>query len=324
MNPFLSTLQPIWESPTCVWLNEDVLSKLGNQWERESLSIPAWREPVFPQEDSATFVNFLGVGNSINFAFTDFSTYESFSVVYKAQTWRGAFGMWACLLRALDDGIDVLNGHFLANLDEKGARDIFRGESQIPMLCERVGILREVGTTLETRYGGWFSNLFADAGYRAFGGNGIVDRLVTEFSSFVDESRHLASGTLLKFHKRAQLLAMMYQGRALASDKLERLADFEDLGPIADYAVPRALHNVGVLKYSPELQKKIESRTLIVKDSTEEQEIRAQTSHAQFRLLQQVNRGGKAQATMLGIDYKVWTLGRGAKEPHHLTVTTAY
>jgi hypothetical protein len=324
MNPFLQSLRVIWEDPKHVFLNNTILEALGTQFVVDALPVPGWREPVFPPEDDATFINFLGVGNSINFAFTDFASHQSFSVLYKEKKWSGAFAMWACLLRALEKGIDVINGQFLAGLEVSRCNEIFAGLSPIPMLPERVAILREVGTILNRRYGGLFSNLFQEAKFRVFGGSGIVDRLLAEFPSFVDESRHLSSGTILKFDKRAQLLPMMYQGRALASERLERLADFEDLGPIADYAVPRALRNAGVLEYSHELEAQVRQQLLIPKDSVEEQEIRAQTSQAQFRLLEQVNRTRRPRATILSIDYRVWTLGSGAKEPHHLTATTAY
>ncbi|MBZ5489722.1 MAG: queuosine salvage family protein [Acidobacteriia bacterium] len=324
MNPFISTLEPIWSSPTCVFIDEKRLRVVSEELSKEPLELPNWRLPVFPSDDDETFTNFLGVGNSINFAFTDFSTYKSFEIEYNGGIWKGAFAMWGCILRALERGKEVLKGRFLRNLNRKEFDEIFAGKVPIPMADERLRILNEIGAVLETHYGGEFSNLFIEARFRAFGGNGIVDRLTSQFSSFRDESVYKRTNAVLKFHKRAQLLPMMYQGRAAASTVLPQIADFEDLGPIADYAVPRGLHNAGILSYAPELQSKIIDRVLIPKDSIEEQEIRAQTENVQWKLLQVLQRMSTPAPTMLHIDYKVWSLGRGAKEPHHLTKTSAY
>ena len=326
MNPFLQSLQPIWNNPLCVSLNQEAIGKLAVDLAADALPTPDWRAAVFPVEDDTAFINFIGVANSINFAFTEFSTFQDFSVDYRHTTWAGAFAMFACLLRALERGIDISNGHFLAKLEDSTAEKIFQGRSRIPMLSERAAIFREVGAVLAKRYGGFFSNLFEEANFKAFGEGGIIDRLVSEFPSFADESRHASSGTVLKFHKRAQLLPMMYQGRALSSSKLTPLADFHDLGPIADYAVPRALRLLNILQYSPELQRQISQRKLIPRDSVQEQEIRAQTAHAQFELLTKLNSTRSTPTTMLALDFKLWSMGEETKaaEPHHLTVTTAY
>lgn len=324
MNPFINTLAPIWRSPTCVYLDEEVLNRVAAEIALEDMPIPSWYDPVFPADNNEIFINFIGVGNAINFAFTDFNTHERFSVEYKAKEWRGAFGMWACLLRALDQGVDILKGEFLAGLEKKQCEEIFRGKSQIPMVEERWSILRQVGGILCGKYEGSFFNLFEKSHYNAFGDGGIVDRLLKDFPSFNDQSLHRASGNVLKFHKRAQLLAMMYQGRAWTSTELPKLSDFEDLGPIADYAVPKALHTAGILIYSDTLLGKVRSYKLIEKDSVEEQELRAQTIHAQVKLMEHINKLRASKINFLQLDYKVWGLGRGGSEPHHLTKTTAY
>jgi Queuosine salvage protein len=323
MNQFLASLEPIWRKPVYVRLNEEELSHLAMKLASESLPTPNWRNPVFPPGDDENFIDFLGVGNAINFAFSDFATRKPFKVDYKGANYTGAFAMWACLLRALESGMDILRGSFLSSLDMMRGQELFAGQTPIPMLADRIAILREVGSVLNARYGGRFSNLFQEAEFKAFGGRGIVDRLIAEFPSFVDISLYSESLTYLMFQKRAQLLPMMYQGRALSSEKLQPLADFRDLGPIADYAVPRALRGVNVLQYSSELDVLIHDGMLIPKNSLMEQEIRVQTTHAQVELLEHLNQT-RPEITILALDFAVWSLGSGAKEPHHLTVTTAY
>jgi hypothetical protein len=323
MNPFTGTLVPVWESPTCVWINSEVVAEIAQKIAAETFPTPAWREEVFPTDDMA-FLDFIGVGNAINFAFTDFETHQSFSVQYRDTLWRGAFAMWACLRRALDGGLDLFSGEYLSRVSVQEVGEIFAGESPIPMLQERRAILNEVGAGLSELFEGRFRNVFLNGQAMAFGRGGLVNRLVDSFPSFRDESVHRATGALLKFHKRAQLMAMMYQGRAVSSGLLRGLRDFTDVGPIADYSVPRALHSSGILQYAPELEARILSRRLIEKDSIAEQEIRAQTVQAQVVLLAAINRLRSSPITFIELDYKLWTMGRGAKSPHHLTVTTAY
>jgi hypothetical protein len=232
--------------------------------------------------------------------------------------------MWACLRRALDSGLDLFSGEYLRQISVRDVAEIFAGESPVPMLQERWAILNEVGAVLSERFDGRFRKVFLDGEAIAFGRAGLVNRLVGSFPSFRDESVHRATGAVLKFNKRAQLMAMMYQGRAVSSGSLRGLRDFANVGPIADYSIPRALHSCGILQYSPELEARILSRQLIDKHSVDEQEIRAQTVHAQVMLLVAINRLRSSPITFIELDYKLWTMGRGAKTPHHLTFTTAY
>jgi len=322
-NPFWDSLRPIWDSPTCVRVSRSDVVRVAKDIATEEFPVPSWHEPVFPDKDEE-FFDFVAVGNSINFAFTNFDTGKSFTTEYRGSSWRGAFGMWASLRRAVERGWAVTSGEFLSSLTAAKCHELFAGDPPIPMIEERSAILREVGRVLCEHYAGRFHNLLAGSNGRAFGSEGLVTQLLQHFASFRDESLHKKSGTLLQFHKRAQLLAMMYQGRAKGSTLLRPLSDSAYLGPIADYSVPRALHAQGILKYSPELESRIISRAEVPKDSPEEQEIRAQATNAQIQLLSEINSCRHDQLTFLELDFKLWMLGRSVVTPHHLTRTTAY
>jgi hypothetical protein len=323
MNPFWDSLRSIWEVPTCVWVSESNVVRVAKALAGEDFPVPSWREPVFPEQDEE-FFDFVAVGNCINFAFTNFETGKSFTTEYHGSQWRGAFGMWACLRRALKDGSAITSAEFLSALTLAKCQELFAGNPPMPMIEERCAILKEVGDVLCKHYHGRFQDLLASSRGHAFGSQGLVTQLLKRFPSFRDESRHIKTGTVLQFEKRAQLLAMMYQGRALASTVLESLSDFRSLGPIADYSVPRALHAQGILRYSPELERQIVARSILAKDSIAEQEIRAQATNAQIMLLSEINSLRRSTLTFLELDYKLWMLGRGAETPHHLTKTTAY
>jgi hypothetical protein len=324
MNPYLASLRAVWSRPTCVFVNNHRIGQLARQIQGQDFPIPSWKQGVFPETSDEIFVNFIGVGNAINFAFSDFDTRKTFTTSFRGQEWSGAFAMWASLRRGLDAGVDFRNLSWLAALSYSEASTLFEGVSEIPLLPTRIEILREVGRVLEADYQGSFWKLIQDCHFSAFGPQGLIEKLIHSFPSFRDESFHEASHTTLQFHKRAQLMGMMYQGRAMEEVVLPSLHDYESLGPIADYSVPNALRLTGVLEYAESLEASILAGEMIEKDSIAEQEIRAQTVQAQVLLLTELNELRTSKVNYLGLDYKLWQLGRQSDRQHHLTKTHAY
>ena len=322
-NPYLNSLEPIWRNPKYVFVDEERLKEVAKEFAREDLKTSNGREIVYPEEDDGLFVDFLGLDSTINFCFTDPWTKERFRTEYKGEIKSGYFAMAACLKRALEEGIPVLDCKWLKEASLDDTHYIFRGLTPIPLLRQRTEIFNEVGRVLEEKYGGHFYNLFEEANYRAFTSDrkGIVDRLIRDFPSFFDVSWHEKSQTFLQFHKRAQLYAIAYQGRALDSGgRLALIEDTDNLGPPADYRVPQVWRHLGVLKYKNSLARKINSQKIVKKDSLEEQEIRGQMIYVMVKLCELLN-------TWIGpVDYRVWYAGTkmmGGK-PAHLTPTIAY
>jgi len=303
--------------------NEERLKEVAQRFAKEDFRTPDWRAPVFLREDTPEFIDFLGVGNSINFCFQDLKTKKRFRTEYQGQDWEGAFGMWASLKRALEEGIPVLDAQFLAQLDLETTKHIFRGETPLPMIESRQTLLQETGISLLSSYGS-FSELFRTSGFRAFdGGQGIVEQLVAHFPSYYDSSGH--NGHYLDYHKRANLFVLMYQGRALASEgKLSTISDAQELTPPADYEVPKALKFLGILKYPKDLERMVKKQRPIFAHSTYEIEIRAQTVFGMVRLAEEINKLRSDPISVVELDYKIWSEGKNASEPHHLTETTAY
>lgn len=323
-NPYLKSLEPIWKNPKFVFMDEERLKEVAKDFIKEDLKTPNWHNEAYPEEDNNLFIDFLGLESSINFCFNDPWTKVSFQTEYKGEVFRRAFGMAICLKRALEEGIPILDCKWLRNATLENLQYIFRGSTPMPLLSERLKIFHEVGDALERKYDGHFYNIFQEAQFRAFTADrkGIIDRLIRDFPSFWDTSWYaLDVDHLLEFHKRAQLYAIMYQGRAMDSDgKLPLIVDADDLGPPADYRVPQVLKKLGILKYKPSLTRRINAQKIIQKDSLEEQEIRAQMIYAMVRLC-------NLTGTWIGpIDFRIWYAGTKMTDgkPHHLTPTTAY
>jgi len=90
-----------------------------------------------------------------------------------------------------------------------------------------------------------------------------------------------------------------------------------------DYQVPQVLNTKGILKYSEELQSKVDNKEEIVKGSEMEIEIRAGTVVACDMIAESLKQPAYK------IDWLLWQIGEvekksGLLRPHHRTITTFY
>lgn len=325
-NSYLETLEPVWRGLKHVSVNEEKIQELAQKVKKENLTVPAWAEPNIqpvPNCSLREWIDFVCWTNTINFAFTNFRPpYNKFIIEYpKGISQRGAFAMEAAFTRAFEEGLPVFNAAHMSNITQMEVEHIFRpidADHGMPMILERWQIFREIGKVLSDVYGGYWLNLFERAGWRAFDdGAGIVDQLVDNFPSFND--MRLYRGCILEFHKRAQLLVIMYQGRAQNSlGKFPLIADVDDIGPIADYEVPKVLRFLGVLKYSPAFERAIINREVIPPNDEREVENRLAMCYAMKRICDE------AKVSILKLDSYIWHMGREAKSPHILVPTTDY
>ena len=149
-------------------------------------------------------MDFIMVSTTIDSAFTNFKTHVKFEVEYDGEKRSDSDAMVACLKRAMDSGIPILDGKFLAALTRPQMEKIFAGNFEMPMLDEKLQNFREVGKVLAERYDGYFHNFINSCPPKLYDhGNGLVDRLVKEFPRFNDVSSF--NGHEIKFYKLAQL-----------------------------------------------------------------------------------------------------------------------
>jgi len=327
-NPYTETLKPLWENKARVhvFVDENKLEELAEKLKKENLIVPPWDAPnVQPPLDCALeeWINYVCWINTLNFAFTNFEPpYEKFTIEYPGGEFKkGAFALGASYMRALREGFPFHDASAMSKISWEEVNYIFRpidNEHKMPMLLKRWRIVREVADELLEGHDGRWIDLFHRGNWRAFNDNdGIVERLENGFLSFGDFRRH--DKQLLCFHKRAQLLVMMHQDRALNSNgRFPQIKDAENLGPPCDYDLPRALESLGVLHYSDILKEKIKNHIILPENSREEIEIRVATWYAMEKLCEILD-------IWIGpVDFKIWSLGRELKEPHHLTPTIAY
>jgi hypothetical protein len=324
-SPVLDSLRPVIEKSRDVRTNVDKIVEVAGWMGYEELPLPAFTLPLgVGAGDGNEAIDFILIADSIDTAFTDFTTHEKFQVDFAGQHWSDSDAEFACLKRALDVGIPILDGKFLSKVSRAELDSIFAGNIKMPMLDEKLEVLHQVGSVLTDKYEGRFHKFVHACSPRLYDrGNGIIERLVKEFPRFNDVSQF--EGHEIKFYKLAQLGVWMLYATLHQNGKF-RLDDPEKMSAFADYIVPVALRLLGVTAYSKELETVINTHQLIPRDSRQEIEIRAHCLYATALLTEEINklRGPKEQVIIPQIDARLWTHYHTTSWPHHLTQTIMY
>ena len=323
-SPVLDSLRPVIEASRHVRTDIARIADVAGWMAYEELPFPRFSLEFDPKTERDLAIDFTMVSNTINTAFTDFDTGVKFEAEYEGRSWSDSQGMTVSLKRALAEGIPVLDGRYLAELTRPELAKIFTGNIEMPMLDEKLAVLREVGRKLAESYDGFFHNFVASCSPRLFDdGKGLIDRLIAEFPRFNDVSEY--HGQTIKFHKLAQLT---YWG-LYSAFKPHGGFPIDDIGSMtafADYIVPVALRVMDVMAYSPELEEKINTGVLIPRDSDEEIEIRAHMIYASALLTEDINalRPPELQVIIPQVDARLWGSYHATHWPHHLTRTIMY
>lgn len=277
---------------------------------------PAWDPRHYRGVDDAETAMYILVQDALNFCFWGDPPWE---VSYHGATHRGYWALVAALRRALEVGCPLLDATYLSNLSPDDLEFILRGQGTLPLMKRRLESLQQVGQSLLEGYGGDFTRMIAEAG-----GGAVVlaDRLAEVFPSFDDRVRY--GDREIRFLKRAQICVADLHG-ALGGRGLGAFHDLDRLTAFADYELPRALRELGVLDYSPELAHAVDRKRAIPAGSPEEVELRANTVWA-VELLRQALAAEGVRLDAYQLDWILWTWAqeREPSRPPHRTLTIYY
>jgi len=313
----IDSLAPLKDILRDVRINRDNLSGFCTGIGPDDFPEPNWDFPfVYPH------LNHLGVDyfmlmNSLNFCYWGS---PKWTVFYQDEPLDGAWAMFAALKRAIDEGVPIHEGKFLATAGEKEIEDIFRGEGEIPLLKDRIAICREVGRVLVERFNGRFYHLVEEAAGSAVG---LVRLLVSSFPSFDDSTEW--EGDHLLFYKRAQLApAMLFE--QWKGTQAGEFRDINEMTASADYKIPQVLRRLGILEYSDSLADSIDGKRRMDAGSREELEIRTATILA-CELIREELDGKIPGVSSQAVDRMLWHIGQNKSpddKPYHLTLTINY
>jgi hypothetical protein len=324
-SPVLDSIHPVIEHSRDVQTHVDKIVEVAGWMAYEELPIPDYALPFgIGAGDVHETIDFILTAACIDTAFTDFSSHIKFQADYAGRNWSDSDALFACMKRAIDKGIPILDGAFLAKVTRAEMETMFAGNVELPMLDEKAEILHQVGAVLAQKYNGRFHNFVGSCSPKLYdNGNGLVDRLVNGFPRFRDVS--LYDGHTIKFYKLPQL-AIWFLYTSLRKTGKFRLEDLETMSAFADYIVPVALRLLGITSYSSELENAINSYQMIPRDSPWEVEIRAHCIYASALLAEEINqlRPPDQQIIIPQIDARLWTHYHTTWWPHHLTKTIMY
>jgi Potential Queuosine, Q, salvage protein family len=324
-SPVLDSIRPVIERSRDVQTHVDKIVEVAQWMAYEELPIPDYALPFgIGDGDVNETTDFILTTSCIDTAFTDFSSHVKFQADYDGRLWSDSDALFACMKRAIDNGIPILDGAFLANVTLAEMKTLFAGNIELPMLQEKTDIFHQVGAVLTQNYGGRFHNFVASYPPKLYDqGKGLVERLVTEFPRFRDVSPY--DGHTVKFYKLPQL-AIWFLYTSLRKTGKFRLDDLEKMSAFADYIVPVALRLLGITSYSAELENAINTYQMIPCDSAWEVEIRANCIYASALLAVAINklRPADLQIVVPQIDARLWTHYHTTWWPHHLTKTIMY
>ncbi|MCC6179235.1 MAG: queuosine salvage family protein [Chloroflexi bacterium] len=303
-----------------VRIDADAVRTVASRLVQAELGAPAWR--VWPHwwDDTERGADYVLVLDALNFCFWGDPKWR---VEYQGKTLDGYWALVACLRRAIDRGVPLLDPDYLVTIDDGAVRDLFAGEGEIPLLAARAANLREAGRGMRA-VGGSFAPVVEAAGGDVVR---LVDEVVRRFPSFDDVVPY--DGAVVRFYKRAQILVSdlhgIFEGRGLG-----QFGNLDALTAFADYKIPQILRAEGILVYEPALATQVDSYLPIPAGHPDEVEIRAATIWACERLRQALAEArashGEPPLRAFEVDWLLWTLAqdRTFSRPYHRTRTAFY
>ncbi|KAF8843371.1 hypothetical protein BDN67DRAFT_897406 [Paxillus ammoniavirescens] len=360
-NPVISTCEYALAETNVVQINEDGVKNaaeyISQRMFAESYTPRTWRshplhicppEPYAPSEPlTKACLDWIFLISSLNFSF--WSEREGTDGRYGVE-WRKGWdteertvhtGYWslvAAFNRALEENIPITDPRFYSSevlCPDSLIAHVFRAAPQskeaVPLLKERIAIMREVGSILCNDFGGSYLG-FLNAFQNSLKGRGtaleLVQMVTDEFPSFRDE--RWVNGRPVFFWKRPQILvaetwAAFYPPDAFAPHPL--FPNFpgpciSSLTMFADYRVPQILHHLRMLVYPQWLEEKLKKGEYIQPGSMEEVSLRAASIVSVERLRKEILRlrghvegcgreaDGGVEVSSVLIDFYLWDLAK--------------
>ncbi|KAI8069348.1 hypothetical protein BC940DRAFT_236848 [Gongronella butleri] len=283
---------------------------------QRAYSTKTWNQhPLNPKTHDASTVDWIFLVDLLNFSFwsdldeADRTTPhpDRFAITYKGTAYTGYWSLCAAINRALDDGIPVTNAEYLATASPEELAHLFRSDTKekVPMLEERVQLMKEAGQTLCKYFDGSFTRCLQLANQSA---SALLDLLLEHFPSFRDV--HEFKGRKVFILKRAQILIADIWA-CFDGESYGQFNDIDSITMFADYRVPQALYHLGLLKYSPALISKLQGRENLSSGCQLEVEIRGNSIWA-VELARQsiVRRYPGTHINAILIDFYIWDLAK--------------
>lgn len=264
-------------------------------------STAKWSEPLLhPKAKTPATVAWIFTIDTLNFSFWSI---EPYGIEYKKTTYTGYWALAAAINRALDEGIQITDPKTWQRHDfpEIMAR-VFRSstDSPVPMLAERIAVLREAGSVLGNRQ---FSEILLEQGSSAAK---TIEWLAKNLPSYDDTA--IYDGERVEIYKRAQILVADLWACFNGSD-WGYFYDIDTLTMFADYRVPQILWNLGCISYSSDLETRIRRGDIMQSKENAEIELRACSIWGVELIVSKLRKDG-IKANSILVDFFLWDLAK--------------
>ncbi|KAG6809996.1 hypothetical protein H0H92_013778 [Tricholoma furcatifolium] len=357
INPVIPSSEFVYKATNIVQINDDGVKMAANHIRRrllnESYTPRTWRthplhllpsDPYIASDpENKSVLDWIFLISCLNFSF--WSEKEGSSDRYgvewrtgrdshETKVWKGYWSLVASLNRALvDDNLPITDPSFYSSealcpdsLIERVFRPASQSTESIPLLKERIAIMREVGSILCQDFEGSFEGFLKEF-QRQHKGEGtaldLVQMVVKVFPTFRDE--FVVKGQKVYLWKRAQILvaetwAAFFPAEAAAAHPIfpgSSGPKIQHLTMFADYRVPQILHHLRILEYPSSLLEILRNGVPLESGAPEEISLRAASIIAVERVRAEILKlfaeGGESGDDIVSsvlIDFYLWDLAK--------------
>ncbi|GCC24894.1 queuosine 5'-phosphate N-glycosylase/hydrolase [Chiloscyllium punctatum] len=280
----------------------------------KELDATGWKllHDLNPQTMNEASVNWVFVVDTLNFSFWSENDDHKCLIKYKGKMHSGFWSLCAAINRALDEGIPITSASYFANTTLDQLKYVLRSDTEVPMplIEERLKVLKEAGNILLEKFDGSFLNCIKKSENSA---QKLLQLVVENFPSYRDET--IFQGKKVAFYKRAQILVADIWG-LLEGKEDGAFHDIASLTIFADYRIPQVLVHLGAMKYSEKLMEKLKQGVLFQSGDCEEVEIRGCSIWCVELILRRILELGaekgciNAHINSVLIDYFLWDYAR--------------
>jgi hypothetical protein len=320
MKPVLPSIKPVLAAAKSVKINHSAIIEFCKTVTKADLAGSEFHEAtIIKGLSEEEYIAFCFVDSALNFCYWG---EPKWTVQIEGQDWDGSAALIRCLKQALQNGYPILQSSYLATMPESDLQEVFKGNVVIPLLAERLRLLRELGQVLQQRFGGSFKSVVDESKWDALA---LVDLIVRNCPNVFDDSAEYR-GRKVGFYKRAQLLPLQLHDIFEAGLINKNISGYQELTTLADYKIPQHLRKFGILEYSPALAQKVDTLIELPEGGEEEVEIRAATIWAVEVITQELRkRFSDVAPTRVGLIF--WFKGQvksADDKPYHRTLTVWY
>lgn len=320
MQEILDTVQPVAEVAKHVHINPEAIKTFADSINPDDLNSSEYnKENTLNDATDEQRIAYAFMYNSVNFCYWG---KPKWALTSNGKELGGSASMMQALKKAVDKGYTILEPEYMANIPTADLQSIFRANVEIPLFSERLRMLHELGQGVIKYFNGSFSEIVIRANYNSAD---LVRLIVKSFPTVFDDHAEY-HGQRVNFYKRAQLVPAHIWDLGRLELISHKISDFDELTAFADYKVPQLMRRFGILEYSENLARQVDTETLIKPGSDEEIEIRAATIWANELATQEV-RIRIPDANAAKVNNVLWFKGQDksiADKPYHKTRTVWY